>query len=396
MFHEVVVASAARTPIGSFMGSLKDVTPMYLMYTAAKKAMEKIELKPEMVDQVLAGMCYPEGQGGNPARQVQGLLGIPWESAYAATINQACGSAMRAFEIASQEIILGKCDVVIAGGMESMSQVPYALTRAREGYRLGLPDEGIHDLLFKDGLICAIEKYHMGVTAENLVEEYGISREEQDELAVLSHQRAVAAIKEGKFNDEYAPVEIKTKKGSRVFAVDENPRENLTIDMIKDLPPAFKKGGTITAGNASSLNDGGSAVVLMSAEKAKELGVKPLARVVSTCSVSVPPRVMGIGPAYAIPKVLRLAGLTQEQIDLFEINEAFAAQFLACNRELKIPMDRCNVNGSGISLGHPVGSTGVRIIVTLLYEMQRRGVRYGVASLCGGGGVTTAVCLERI
>ncbi|NLC08107.1 MAG: thiolase family protein [Syntrophomonadaceae bacterium] len=396
MLREVVVASAARTPIGTFLGSLKDVTPMHLMYTAAKKAMQNIELKPELVDQVIAGMCYNEGQGGNPARQVQGMLGIPWQPAYAMTLNQACGSSQRAFDIAYQDIMLGRCDVVIAGGMESMSQVPYGLTRGREGYRLGVPDAGIYDILFKDGFICAIEKDHMGGTAENLAEEYKISREEQDELAALSHQRAVAAIKAGRFIDEIAPVEISSKKGTKIVAVDENPRENVDMAAMSRLPPAFRKGGTVTAGNSSSINDGGSAVVLMAADKAKELGIKPLARVLATCSYGVPPRIMGIGPVYAIPKVLRFAGLTQDQIDLWEINEAFAAQFIACNRELKIPMDRCNVNGSGIGLGHPVGATGVRLVVSLIYEMQKRGSRYGVASLCGGGGVATAICIELI
>jgi acetyl-CoA C-acetyltransferase len=341
-------------------------------------------------------MCYPEAQGGNPARQVQGMLGIPFEPAYAVTVNQACGSAMRGFDIAVQDIMLGKCDVVISGGMESMSQVPYALTRGRQGYRLGVPDAGIQDLLMKDGLICAIENYHMGVTAENLAEEYQISREEQDELAVLSHKRAIAAIKARRFDDEYAPVEIETRNGTKYFSTDENPKENSNMEVMSKLPPAFKKGGSITAGNASSLNDGGSAVVLMAADRAEKLGIKPLARVVSTCSYGVEPRIMGIGPAYAIPKVLKIAGLNLDQIDLFEINEAFAAQFLAVNRVLNISMDRCNVNGSGIGLGHPVGATGVRIIVSLLYEMQKRDARYGVASLCCGGGPTTAVCIERL
>ncbi|NLK52989.1 MAG: thiolase family protein, partial [Syntrophomonadaceae bacterium] len=264
MSREVVLVSAARTPIGVFLGSLKDVSPMRLMYTAAQKAIQNIGLKPELVDQVIAGMCYPEGQGGNPARQVQGMLGIPWEPAYAMTLNQACGSSQRAFEIAVQEIMLGKCEVVIAGGMESMSQVPYALSRGREGYRLGVADTGLHDLLFKDGFICALENYHMGMTAENLAEEYQISREEQDELASLSHQRALAAIKAGRFNEEYAPVEITSKKGTKIVALDENPRETLNFEAMSKLPPAFKKGGSITAGNASSINDGGSAVVLMS------------------------------------------------------------------------------------------------------------------------------------
>lgn len=393
--REVVIVGAARTPIGDFMGSLKDIPAVELGAVAGKAAIERAGLKPEDIDEVLIGHCMQGGAKGNPARQVQGLIGIPWESP-AATINQQCGSAMRAFEIGTQQIILGKCDAVLVGGIENMSQAPYYLLRARQGYRLFHANDGPYDAMIYDGLNCAIMGYHMGVTAENLVEQYGISREEQDKLALLSHQRAVAAIREGKFKAEITPVEVKTRKGVRLFDTDEHPRADVTLEELARMPAVFKKGGTVTAGNASAINDGAAAMVIMAREEAERRGIKPLARVISTASRGVHPSVMGIGPVFAIPRALRFAGLEMKDIDYFEINEAFAAQFLACNRELKIDMDRINANGSGISLGHPVGSTGVRIIVTMLYEMERRGVRYGCASLCCGGGPAIACVIEKL
>jgi len=393
--REVVIVGAARTPIGDFMGSLKDVPAVELGAVAGKGAIERAGLRPEDIDEVLIGHCMQGGAKGNPARQVQGLIGIPWDSP-AATINQQCGSAMRAFEIGMQQIILGKCDAILVGGIENMSQTPYYLLKARQGYRLFHGNDGPYDAMLYDGLNCAIMGYHMGITAENLVEQYGISREEQDELALLSHQRAVAAIREGKFKNEIVPVEVKTRKGARLFDTDEHPRPDVTLEELARMPAVFKKGGTVTAGNASAINDGAAAMVIMAREEAERRGIKPLARVVSTASRGVHPSVMGIGPAFAIPRALRFAGLEMKDIDYFEINEAFAGQFLACNRELKIEMDRINANGSGISLGHPVGSTGVRIIVTLLYEMERRGSRYGCASLCCGGGPAIACIIEKL
>ena len=328
---------------------------------------------------------------GNPARQVQLKSGIPVEAA-AVTVEQQCASGMRAVEIAVQQIMLGKSGVSLALGMESMSQAPHLLLGARTGYRMGAAR--VEDALLYDALHDAFHGYHMGVTAENLAERYSISRQEQDELALLSHQRAVAAIKEGKFKAEIVPVEVKTKKGTVVVSNDEHPRADTSLEALSKLRPVFKEGGTVTAGNASGVNDGAAALVLMAESKARELGVKPLAKILATASFGVAPEIMGIGPAYAVPKALHYAGLQLKDIDYFEINEAFAAQFLAVNRELQLDLDRVNANGSGIALGHPVGCTGVRIIVTLLAELRRRGGKYGVASLCVGGGPAMATVVE--
>lgn len=391
--REVVIVGAARTPIGDFLGSLKDVPAVDLGKVAAKAALDRAGLNPEQVEDVVAGMVYKAGVKGNPARQVQLGVGIPVEAA-ATTVDQQCASAMRAYEIAIQQIMLGKSDISVAVGIESMSRVPYLMLDARQGLRMG--NGTIHDSLLYDALHDAFHNYHMGVTAENLAEQYQITREEQDQLAFLSHQRAVAAIREGKFKDEIAAVEIQTKKGTVVVGTDEHPRPDVSMEGLAKLKPAFKKDGTVTAGNASGINDGAAAVVLMSALKAKEMGVKPLAKVLATASYGVAPEIMGIGPAYAVPKALKYAGLQLEDIEYFEINEAFAAQFLAVNRVLKLDMAKVNANGSGIALGHPVGCTGIRIIVTLLYEMERRGDRLGVASLCVGGGPAMATVVERI
>lgn len=391
--REVVVVGAARTPIGDFLGALKDVSPVDLGVTAIKRAMDQAGVAPGMVFELACGMALKQGQKGNPARQMQLKCGMP-EEGYAYTLDQQCGSGMKAFEVAGQSIMLGKTDLAVAVGAESMSQAPYLLKNAREGYRMGSGE--LLDSMLYDGLVCAMAGYHMGVTAENLAEKYGISRTEQDELACLSHQRAVAAIAAGKFIKEIAPVTLTTRKGPIVFDTDEHPRADLTFGKLTAMKPAFKKDGTVTAGNASSLNDGAAALVLMSAEKARELGVKPLARLISTANAGVAPEIMGIGPVYAVPKALQYAGLTAADIGYYEINEAFAAQFLAVNRELKIDMDKVNVNGSGIGLGHPVGCTAARIIVSLIYELERRQERYGVASLCVGGGPAIATVIERL
>ncbi|KKM10417.1 acetyl-CoA acetyltransferase [Clostridiales bacterium PH28_bin88] len=393
MTREVMIVGAARTPIGDFLGSLKDVPAVDLGKVAAKAALDRAGITPGQVEDVVAGMVCKAGVKGNPARQVQLGVGIPVEAA-ATTVDQQCASAMRAYEIATQQIMLGKSDISVAVGIESMSRVPYLMLDARQGLRMG--NGTIHDSLLYDALHDAFHNYHMGVTAENLAEQYQITREEQDQLAFLSHQRAVAAIREGKFKDEIAAVEIQTKKGTVVVGTDEHPRPDVSMEGLAKLKPAFKKDGTVTAGNASGINDGAAAVVLMSALKAKEMGVKPLAKVLATASYGVAPEIMGIGPAYAVPKALKYAGLQLEDIEYFEINEAFAAQFLAVNRVLKLDMAKVNANGSGIALGHPVGCTGIRIIVTLLYEMERRGDRLGVASLCVGGGPAMATVVERI
>ena len=391
--EDVVIVSGARTPIGDFQGSLKDVSAVELGIIAVQGVLNKAGVKASLVEDVVAGMVYKAGAKGNPGRQVQLAVEIPVEAA-ATTVDQQCASAMRALEIAAQQILLGKSSVSVVVGMENMSRAPHLLLNARQGLRLG--SDTVQDHLLYDALIDAFKGYHMGVTAENLAEKYGISREEQDEVAYLSHARAIAAIKQGKFKEEIIPVEVKTRKGTVVVDVDEHPRADISREGLAKLKPAFKQDGTVTAGNASGLNDGASSLLLMAASKAKELGVKPLAKVLSTASYGVPPEIMGIGPAYSIPKALKYAGLTLKDIDYFEINEAFAAQFLAVNRELNIDLDRVNANGSGIALGHPVGCTGTRIIVTMLHEMQRRGGKYGVASLCVGGGPSMATVIEML
>jgi len=391
--RNVVIVGAKRTPVGDFMGSLKDVTAVDLGIAAVNAALAESGVKPEQVEDVVGGMVYKAGAKGNPARQVQLGVGIH-VSAGAMTLDQQCGSALRAMEVAAQQIMLGKVDTSVALGIESMSRAPYLLLNARQGYRMG--PGTLEDHLLLDALNDAFHGYHMGITAENLAEHYNISREEQDELANLSHTRAVGAIKSGKFQDEIVPVEVKSKKKSYTVDTDEHPRENISPEKLAQLRPAFKKDGTVTAGNASGINDGAAAVVLMAEDKAKELGIKPLARIASTAGYGVEPEVMGIGPAYAIPKALKFAALEPKDIDYYEINEAFAAQFLACNRELKLDMGKVNANGSGIALGHPVGCTGIRIMVTLLNEMKRRGGRYGVASLCVGGGPAMAAVIEMV
>ena len=393
MTREVVIVGAARTPVGDFLGSLKDIPAVELGVAAAHAALKRAGVLPEQVEEVAAGMVCAAGTKGNPARQVQLKAGLAVE-APAATVNQLCSSGMRAVEVASHQIMLGRAGVALAVGMENMTRAPYLVLKARQGCRMG--DDSIKDSMLMDALIDAFHNYHMGVTAENLAEKYGISRREQDELALLSHRRAVAAIRAGRFAEEMVPVTVKDRKKETVVDTDEHPRADATLDKLGQLRPVFKDGGTVTAGNASGINDGAAALVLMSREKAQQLGVKPLARILASASVGVPPEIMGIGPAYAIPKALRFAGLSLQNVDYFEINEAFAAQFLAVNRELKLDLEKVNANGSGISLGHPVGCTGARILVSLLHEMNRRDATVGAASLCAGGGPGIAMVIERM
>ncbi len=393
--REVVIVSGARTAIGDMFGSLKDFAPPQLAAIAGTAAIERAGLQPGDIDELVVGHCLQGGAKGNPARQVQQGIGIPWESP-AATINQQCASAMRSLEIASQNIMTGKTDIALVGGMESASNAPYYLLKARQGYRLFDANDGPHDSLIHDGLNCAIMNYHVGITAENLAERYKISREEQDDLAYISHQRAAAAVKSGRFMDEIVPVEIKTRKGVKTFDADEHPRGDLSRESLSALPAVFKKGGTVTAGNASGLNDGGAAAVIMGKDEAKKRGAKPLARILATASHGCHPEIMGIGPIYAIPKALKYGGLSIKDVDYFEINEAFAAQWLACNRELKIDMDRVNANGSGIGLGHPTGQTGIRLVISCMYELMKTGGKIGCASLCAGGGPGMAVVIEML
>ena len=391
--QEVWIVGAKRTPIGDFLGKLKDVSAVELGVIAVNAALEQAGVAAADVQELTCGQIYKAGAKGNPGRQIQLKCGMSTES-YACTIDQQCGSGMKAFEIASQSIMLGKSDIAVAVGIESMTQAPYLLKGAREGHRMGNGE--MLDSMLSDGLICAIMGYHMGNTAENLAQKYNISREEQDELALLSHQRAIKAIKDGVFKEEIVPVTIQTRKGTVVVDTDEHPRADVSLEKLAAMKPAFKKDGTVTAGNASGVNDGAAALVLVSAEKGKALGLKPMAKLRSTANFGVPPEVMGIGPAYAVPKAIALAGLTADDIGYYEINEAFAAQFLAVNRELKLSMDKVNGNGSGIGLGHPVGCTAARIIVSLIYEMQRRDVRYGLASLCVGGGPAIGTVIEKM
>ena len=391
--REVWIVGAKRTPIGDFLGKIKDVSAVDLGVTAVNAALAQAKVAPSQLQELACGQIYKAGAKGNPGRQIQLKYGMTVEG-YACTIDQQCGSGMKAFEIVSQSIMLGKSDIAVAVGIESMSQAPYLLKGAREGYRMGNGE--IIDSMLYDGLICAMMGYHMGLTAENLAEKYQISRQEQDELALLSHQRATRAIQNGIFDAEIVPVTIETKKGPVVISQDEHPRADISFEKLATMKPAFKKDGTVTAGNASGVNDGAAALVLVSADKGKELGLNPLARLRSTANFGVPPEIMGIGPAYAVPKAIQLAGLAPEDIGYYEINEAFAAQFLAVNRELNLDMAKVNANGSGIGLGHPVGCTAARIIVSLIYEMQRRDVRFGLASLCVGGGPAIGTVIEKM
>ncbi|AHF08007.1 thiolase family protein [Desulfitobacterium metallireducens] len=391
--QDVVIVSTARTPIGDYLGALKSVSAIELGVAALRAALVKVSMDASQIEEVVAGNVFQAGLKGNPARQVALKVGCPLETV-GVTVNQLCPSSMRGMEILAQEIALGKVEIGAAVGMESMSNIPFLLPKARSGYRMGNGE--VVDAMLHDALNDAFYDYHMGMTAENLAEMYNITREEQDELAYLSHQRALKAIEEGKFTDEIVPIEIRTKKGLEEIKTDEHPNTSTRPESLAKLKPAFKKDGTVTAGNASGLNDGGAALILMSAAKAEELGLKPLAKILSTASAAVDPKIMGIGVVPAVKRALKFANLELDDIEYWELNEAFASQFLAVNRELKLSMDKVNANGSGISLGHPVGATGVRLIVTLLNEMRRRKVRYGCASLCAGGGPAVATIVELL
>ncbi len=398
MQQEVVIASACRTAIGKFQGTLKETPVKELGALAGRKAAERGGITPDEIDEVICGNVIQAGLGGNIARQIQGAIGIPW-NVPACTVNQLCASSMRALEIGFHSIMLGRAEVCLIVGVENMTMAPYLVLKGRSGYRMG--PGTIEDAMLHDALTCAVENYHMGMTAENVAYRYAISREEQDRLAVLSHDRAIKAIKEGRFRDEIVPVEVKNKKQTIIFDTDEHPRGGTTEEGLSSLKPVFKKDGTVTAGNASGINDGAAAVVLMSSRKAKESGVTPLARVVTSVSAGVEPSLMGLGPSVAIPKALKQAELSFDEIDYWEVNEAFAAQFLGVQRRLKeehaffLDMEKVNRNGSGISLGHPVGCSGLRIIVTLIHEMKKMGARHGCASLCAGGGPAMATIIAN-
>lgn len=392
---EVVIVSAVRTAIGNFMGSLSNIPATELGAIVIKEALHRAGVNGEQVDEVIMGNVLQAGLGQGPARQSAIHAGLPVEVSSMA-INKLCGSGLKAVHVAAQAIAAGEAEIVVAGGMENMSLAPYLLPKARTGYRMG--DGKLIDSMLLDGLQDAFHSYHMGVTAENIAEQYGLTRSEQDEFAAWSQEKAVKAISEGKFKDEIVPVEIPQRKGETVlFDTDEFPRAGTTVEKLGKLKPAFKQDGTVTAGNASGINDGAAALVLMSRDKSNELGIKPLAVIRGNASAGVDPKIMGIGPVPATMKALQKAELTIEQIDLFEANEAFAAQSLAVGRDLQIPRDKLNVNGGAVALGHPIGASGARVLVTLLHEMKRRGSRYGVAALCigGGQGVATVVELEK-
>jgi acetyl-CoA C-acetyltransferase len=376
------------------MGALQPFKGHELGTLALKGVIDRSGIDPNSIEEVIAGHVNQAGSPGNSARWVTLKSGCPVE-ATSTTVHQQCPSSMRAADFLSQAIMLGRVEAGAVVGMESMSNAPYLLMDARKGYRLG-DGEAVQDSLMIGGLVCAFEGYHMGVTAENIAEMYGISREEQDEFALMSHERATKAIETGVFKDEIIPVEVKTRKETRIFDEDEHPRKDATPEMAAKQRPVFKKDGTVTAFNASGLNDGAAAIIMMSADKAGELGLKPLARVVAAANGSAEPRIMGMGVVPAVHRALKFAGLEIGDIDYWELNEAFAAQVIGCNRELKIPLDRLNAHGSGIALGHPVGMTGARIVMAAVNELKRRGGRYACASMCASGGPAAAFIVENI
>ncbi|AYD41113.1 acetyl-CoA C-acetyltransferase [Clostridium fermenticellae] len=388
---KVVIASAVRTAIGKFGGTLKDVSAVDMGAAVIKEALKRANVNSENVDEVIMGNVLQAGLGQNPARQALIKAGIP-EEVPGFTINKVCGSGLRAVSLAAQLIKTGDEDIIVAGGMENMSRAPYILNKVRWGERMG---EGkLVDEMIQDGLWDAFNQYHMGITAENIAEQWGITREMQDEFSLSSQQKAEAAIKGGKFKDEIVPITIKTRKGEKVFDTDEFPRFGSTIEGLAKLKPSFKKDGTVTAGNASGINDAASALVIMSEEKAKELGIKPMATILSYGTRGLDPKIMGYGPFYATKKALEKANLTIDDMDLIEANEAFAAQSLAVARDLKFDMSKVNVNGGAVALGHPIGASGARILTTLLYEMKKRNSKKGLATLCIGGGMGTALIVE--
>jgi acetyl-CoA C-acetyltransferase len=429
--RDVVIVSGARTAVGSFGGGLKDVRAVDLGALVIKEALRRACLRPDLnaavracrpdvfrdvektelrkkyddypdtftpvyFDECIMGNVLQAGLGQNPGRQSSVYAGLP-EETNAITVNKVCASGMKAIALAAQAIRAGDAEIVVAGGMESMSNAPFALPDARWGYRMSMPFGKITDLVVFDGLYEIFNGYHMGFTAENIAARYGITRREQDELALVSHQRARAAIASGNLDDEIVPVIVPQKKGEPlVFKTDERPMDT-SLEKMAKLPPAFKKeGGTVTAGNSSGINDGAAAVIVMAEDKARELGLRPLARIKGYATGGVDPAYMGLGPIPATRKLFSKLGLTMKDIDLVELNEAFAVQAIACLRELKINLDKCNLNGSGISIGHPVGCTGARITYGLAVQMQKKDMNLGLATLCIGGGQGMAIVLERV
>lgn len=391
---EVVIVSAVRTAVGKYGGSLQNIPAVELGAIVIKEAIKRAGISAEQVEEVVMGNVLTAGLGQNPARQASLKAGLPIETP-AYTMGIVCGSGLKSIMLAAQQIMSEQADIVVAGGMENMSAAPYLLDKARWGYRMF--DSTLTDEMVKDGLWCAFNDIHMGMTAENLAVKYNISREDQDQLAVDSHNKAIAAIDAGKFKDEIVPVPVPQKKGDPVyFDTDELPRRGTTVETLAKLPAVFKKGGTVTAGNASGINDAAAATVVMSADKAKELGLKPMATIKSFATAGVDPAYMGTGPIPASKKAMAKAGLTVADFDVIEANEAFAAQALTCIRGLELPMDKVNLNGGAIAIGHPIGASGSRILTTLLYELKKQNGRYGLATMCIGGGQGVALIVENI
>ena len=391
MARKVVLAGACRTAIGTMGGTLSNTPAPDLGTVVIKEALKRAGVEPEMVDEVYMGCVIQAGLGQNPARQAAVNAGIPVEVP-ATTINVLCGSGLHCVNLAAKLIANGEADIIVAGGMENMSKAPYLLYNARFGYRMGAAM--MDDALLRDALHDAFGGYHMGITAENIAEEWGLTRQQLDEFAAWSQNKCEKARAEGKFKDEIVPVEVKKKKETILFDTDEGPRDGVTVESLSKLHPAFKEGGKVTAGNASGINDGAAAIIVMSEEKAKELGVTPMATWIGGELAGVEPRIMGIGPVASTRKVMEKKGYKIEDFDLIEANEAFAAQSVAVGHDLGFDMDKLNVNGSAIALGHPVGASGCRILVTLLYEMQRRHAKKGLATLCVGGGMGCSAIVE--
>src|SRR5437868_712098 len=390
---DAVILSAARTPVGKFLGALKSLKAVDLGVIAARAAIERAGIEPELIDEVIMGNVVQAGNGQSAAVQVALKAGVPNKVA-ALTVNKVCGSGLKSVMLASQGIRLGEIDAAIAGGMESMTNAPYLLNQAREGYRLG--NGQLIDSVIHDGLWCAFDDWHMGSTGEIIAEKYKVDRQEQDEFAAGSHRKAVAAQREGRFDKEIVAVEIPQKKGEALLIkTDEGPRADTSVELLSRLKPAFKEGGTVTAGNASAINDGAAALVVTSEDVALKLGRKPMARIIAQATSGVEPRMVMMAPVTAIQKVLERARWALSEVDLIEINEAFSVQIVAITREMGIDPSRLNVNGGAVALGHPIGASGARVLVTLLHEMERRDARRGIAALCLGGGNAVALAVER-
>jgi acetyl-CoA C-acetyltransferase len=395
-FDDVVIISGCRTAVGKFQGSLADLSAPQLGAIVVREAVKRAGLNSDQVDECIMGNVLPAGLGQNPARQAAIFAGLS-PATGAMTINKVCGSGLKAVALAAQAVQTGNSSIVVAGGMESMTNAPYLLPQARKGYRLG--NGQVVDSMVHDGLWDIYNDYHMGITGENVAEKYGITREEQDEFAVNSHRKAVAAMKEGRFKSQIVPVEIPAKKKGAapvIFDKDESPREDTSMETLRSLKPAFKKDGTVTAGNAPGVNDGAAALVVTSAQRAKELGAQPMVRIIAQATSGVEPKWVMMAPVDAVKKIYEKTGWKKDDVDLFELNEAFSVQALGVARELGLDLNKVNVNGGAVAIGHPIGASGARVLVTLIYEMARRDVKRGIAALCLGGGNAVAMAVERV